>query len=574
MGLQIAIMMLYQLSSRTKDEITRFCSTVPNPFPTTYGIVIVCIYIIFSYIEYTHTEFDRDERKSKYIEEWNEDRFFMFLYGCGILYFVKIVIMFKKSKFTIMAREDHKESMVNRMCTNFHVAHIGIFILFIGVLAHYILEIMIQLETTDQDNHGYSKAEKLTNICLGILFTILQGYVIIEYPFKIFRTRNVLHKFGIVHIIATNIIWWIETLLEETAYDLCECSKKSTYKAGLYKALMFVYPFVIEFVLIGASIFLALSTRIEETDTDEEEIDFHRHYRRKSSTLKHMLKDSDYSNSLKGLLAGILVLAVSAVSLYLFHSNKIKATTKASNEINQTSYLTSFSINGNETTTEDIALGTSLFNDIVGAIACIGGLVKIQSLKHDPWKRNLISNRSSFDLDGVLLRFSSCFAIMQAIVAIITGSLVPAEDFDYTHGHLHKATGVLDIIEIMLQVLLLKQLKQKVLTKEQEDEKPGRQFVMFLFFSNFSEWLVLTFEIQKDVVTPIEEDLYGKTACIILKRIILPFSIFFRFHSAWLSIELWQELYNEKEHDTMHGSSFSDSSSSIETITEELTWIQ
>ena len=571
MDLPIAITMFCLLFLRIKDEIIRFCSTVPNPFPTTYGIVIVCIYIIFSYIEYTHDEFDLGELKSKYVDEWKEDRFFMFLYGCGILYFFKIVIESRKPKIILMSKDDHEESMLNRMCTNFHVAHIGVFILFIGVLAHYILEIMIQLETTEQDNQEYSKVEKLTNIFLGILFATLQTYVIIKYPLMIFRSHNALHKFGSIHIIATNIVLWIQTLLEETAYDLCNCSKKSTYKAGLYKALMFVYPFVIEFVLIGASIFLALSSRIKETDSDEEEMDFHRQCRRKSSTLKHMLKHSDYSNSLKGLLAGILVLAVSAVSLYFFHTNKI---IDSNNNFNQTINLKSFSINGNETTTEDIALGTSLFNDFVGAIACIGGLVKIQTLKNDPWKRNLISNRSSFDLDGVLLRFSSCFAIMQAIVAIITGSLVPAEDFDYTHGHLHKATGVLDIIEIMLQVLLLKQLKQKVLTKEQQDEMPGRQFIMFLFFSNFSEWLILTFEIQKDVVTPIEEDLYGKTACIILKRIILPFSIFFRFHSAWLSIELWQELYNEKEQETMHESNFGDSSSSIETISEELTWIQ
>ena len=174
MDLPIAITMLYLLFSRIKVEINRFCSTVPNPFPTTYGIVIVCIYIIFSYIEYTHNEFDRDERKNKYVEEWNEDRFFIFLYGCGILYFVKILIMFRKPKITIMAKEDQEGSIVNRMCTNFHVAHIGIFILFIGVLAHYILEIMIQTQTSEQENNGYSKLEKLTNICLGILFAILQ----------------------------------------------------------------------------------------------------------------------------------------------------------------------------------------------------------------------------------------------------------------------------------------------------------------------------------------------------------------------------------------------------------------
>ena len=396
MDLPIAITMFCLLFLRIKDEITRFCSTVPNPFPTTYGIVIVCIYIIFSYIEYTHYEFDRGEIQNKYVDEWKEDHFFIFLYGLGVLYFFKIIFMFRKPKIMIMAKEGQQESMVDRLCSDFHVAHIGIFILLMGVLVHYILEIMIQLQTTEQDNQEYSKVEKLTNVSLGILFAILQTYVIIQYPCMIFRAPNALQKFGIIHIIVTNIIWWLQTLLEETAYDLCHCSKKGTDKVGLYKALMFVYPFVIEFALIGASAFLALSTKIEETESDEEERDYHRKQRRKSSTLKHMLKYSGYSNSFKGLLSGVFVLAVSAVSIYFFHSYK----NVPSNNFNQTSNLRSFTIKEQETKSEDIALGTSLFNDIVGTIACIGGLIKIQTLKNDPWKRNLISNRSSYDLDS------------------------------------------------------------------------------------------------------------------------------------------------------------------------------
>ena len=60
------------------DAVIRFCTNVPNPIPTTYGFVIVCIYITFSYIKYTHFDFKNegyDYEFTNYAKEWNEEVF-------------------------------------------------------------------------------------------------------------------------------------------------------------------------------------------------------------------------------------------------------------------------------------------------------------------------------------------------------------------------------------------------------------------------------------------------------------------------------------------------------------------
>ena len=517
------------------DAIIRFCTNVPNPIPTTYGVVITCIYITFSYIKYTHFDFKNEKYDKDYAKEWNEEWFLIFMYGFGIVYFIGIIVKAKKTRFTLLTKK----------CSNIHVAHIGILILFAGVLAHFILEFAKELEKNNQDNGEYSKTEKLASICFGILFSVIQTYVIIKQPSFAIRNKNILQKCGTIHVVVTNIIVWIQTLLEETVYSLCNCSEIETTIGIIYYVLMFVYPFVIEFVLIGASVFLILFIKSGEDIGNEEKVSFNRERRR--PTLDNILANKDNSKSLKGVLAGSVVLTINLISLGLFHTPDLLKEYPKGNGPNKTISLQSINVNGKETLDEVLFFSTSLFNDIVEIIACIVGLIKIHDLKNEPWKRNIITNRSSFDLDVILLRFGSFFAFMHAIVTLITGSLVGADDFIYTHGHLHRAIGVVDIIQITLQVLFLKQLKQKDLTTDHKNGKPGRQMALFLFFTNIAEWIVLTFMIQKQVATDIEKELFGTMACIILKRIILPFAIYFRFHSAWLSIELWQQIYNEKE---------------------------
>ena len=78
-------------------------------------------------------------------------------------------------------------------------------------------------------------------------------------------------------------------------------------------------------------------------------------------------------------------------------------------------------------------------------------------------------------------------------------------------------------------------------------QNPGRQFAIFSFFFNLSQWLVLTFEIQKFRSSLIQSDFYGLMPWIIIQRTTLPLAVFFRFHSSVISIELWKGVYARNE---------------------------
>ena len=79
-------------------------------------------------------------------------------------------------------------------------------------------------------------------------------------------------------------------------------------------------------------------------------------------------------------------------------------------------------------------------------------------------------------MDSTLLRFSSCFSITYAIFTIITGSLAREDSL----GHLHIANGTLEIIQIVLQLIFLFNLKEKVKLKANLIE-----WMSLLFFFSF-----------------------------------------------------------------------------------------
>ena len=90
-----------------------------------------------------------------------------------------------------------------------------------------------------QDDVEYSSKEKQASIGLGILFSAIQTYVIIKKPSFATTNKNILQKCGTVHVVVTNIIVWIQTLLEETSYSLCNCSQKDTI-SKCSKSKMFI----------------------------------------------------------------------------------------------------------------------------------------------------------------------------------------------------------------------------------------------------------------------------------------------------------------------------------------------
>ena len=107
------------------------------------------------------------------------------------------------------------------------------------------------------------------------------------------------------------------------------------------------------------------------------------------------------------------------------------------------------------------------------------------------------------DLDTFLLKFTSFFILIYMIFTLITGAF-NKEIEDFSHD-LHIINGVCEILQIVLQLSFIAILKQKENLDDSEQNMPGRQTTFFLFLFNLSQWIVITFEIQKVRASKVEQ---------------------------------------------------------------------
>ncbi len=57
---------------------------------------------------------------------------------------------------------------------------------------------------------------------------------------------------------------------------------------------------------------------------------------------------------------------------------------------------------------------------------------------------------------------------------------------------------------------------------------PCRQVTAFLFMYNLAQWIIVTFEMQKMQSSVEEVEYYGSVQWVLIQRITLPLTIFFR----------------------------------------------
>ena len=69
---------------------------------------------------------------------------------------------------------------------------------------------------------------------------------------------------------------------------------------------------------------------------------------------------------------------------------------------------------------------------------------------------------------------------------------------------------------------------------------PGRNMCSFLELLNFATWIIIVFEGQNVYSACFETKVFGVIGWAIIQRLTLPICIFFRFHAAVFSCELWK----------------------------------
>ena len=535
-----------------------------NVLSSVYAVLLIFIYGALSYMEVSVCHIE-----SRHILEING--FYVYLYGISSLYLLYLICIVNVAKKTMNeitccskqfrvfdSTESHGKFPVRFVMVLFGLGTVGHFVLDPGLVR------MFSNDIPDSCRYETRKPQYVINIVLAVTYTIVQVIVVVMFPRLTIKCHRVLNSFGTKHIVATNIVLWLGSLISEATEKIHAATHKlepnSTYIAktdypfcsehhsvkmcnppnfDIYRDIrMYLYAFAIEFALMGALVFLAMIYQFDQPGIAVS---------RKLSThprLNSFIRKNDCRNSRFGLILGLFVLVAVIASLIIFHLGIPCFDLYANVTYNTTGNCTTKRPEDlcSEINTHICSLGVNL----IGSILIICGIISIYKYGNKSNLQKSGSHGNGLDLDKILLFVGAGCNALYCLLTVLTG--LYGFRGDCYNGKHHIAalltfSGTMEIIQVISQILFLVELRKGVFPDTEKGFKTGRQYVMFSFVFNLSQWIFLTFQVQKPSATCIQKIFFGDQAWIIITRILLPLAIFYRFHSSVMSIELWKAAY-------------------------------
>ncbi|XP_076056135.1 uncharacterized protein LOC143034090 isoform X4 [Oratosquilla oratoria] len=439
------------------------------------------------------------------------------------------------------------------------------------------------------------------NPLLQLVFTFMQMYFIfmnariqLEPPSvytygteAIVNTLNIhkfkfLARFGLMHIVATNLCVWVRTLVRESLkeinefkmaqgqngedYMILEGIRRALENRGLLgpnkylynldefvemqefnetsqqagwvseedilnrtcerveimgtivsDSAPYLYPFIIEYSLIGASVLYIMWKHIGRNPSFPSRFIYDPEIADGASVASRRCHSRvDCVGASKGLFCGLLVLVAALICLILFF----------------------VLINREELKMLAIYLADCSHCGIMffSVIAMFIGFVRVRQLKFHGEREE--------ELDDILLMVSAFGLFSYAVFSVVAGSL---SAFKHEPNLLVMVTGILSVLQVIIQMVFIKDVQRRqVSLPEHERTKPGRQIVTFLLICNLTMWVIYTFETQKVEANPVQLDFFGLLPWTILLRCTLPLAIFHRFHSTVVLAAIWKNSYKTR----------------------------
>ncbi|XP_025404734.1 proton channel OtopLc-like [Sipha flava] len=407
-------------------------------------------------------------------------------------------------------------------------------------------------------------------------FIFIQMYFIFlndEQQMRVTRHR-VLAKFGLMHMIGTNLSVWLNVLVQETKHEILtfynpadnsigvdkqpnhfslfkkwtttttqaptsvmsavadrlrrsintgphhiyECRRTNIIGSLVQNASPFLFPCTIEYSLICAAILYVMWKNISRVHVDV-------YRQRKAERCENLAQITHYRKSPhyysvdcaqahKGLFVGILFLVLTIISLILFFVliSRPELITFAVMEVN----VCELSLYGMTT------------------MATIVGMIQVRQLKFDGL-RNL-------ELDNILLVGAQTGTFIYSTFTIISGHFT-----EENNTVLVLITASASLVQTFCQtVFILDASRRSCVTPDQIRKKPGREIVTFLLVSNLAMWAINTLEKSRADSHPIQLHFYGLWAWTIITHVSMPLAIFYRFHSTVCLCEIWKRSYKIK----------------------------
>nr|XP_012138361.1 PREDICTED: otopetrin-2 isoform X7 [Megachile rotundata] len=411
---------------------------------------------------------------------------------------------------------------------------------------------------------------KCHNIMLALTPATRMAFIFIQMYFiflnneqmKVYRHR-VVARFGLMHMIGTNLSVWLNVLIQETKHEILtfynpennslrishrlgmkgnlnlgghshyhhgehlrlprglkgphhmyECRRTNIMGSLVQDASPFLFPCTIEYSLICAAILYVMWKNISKAAFSQPKTPpgsrHHTHAYRRSPHHYSV----DCARAHKGLFVGILILVLTIISLILFFV------------LISRPELVSFAV------TEVNICELTLYG--MSTIATLIGMFQMRKLRYDG-NRNL-------ELDNILLVAAQTGMFIYSTFTIIGAQFTLAK-----HTLLVLVTALASVVQTTFQtIFILDASRRSVATAKQIRRKPGREIVTFLLVTNLAMWAINTLEKSRAESHPVQLHFYGLWAWTIITHVSMPLAIFYRFHSTVCLCEVWKRAYKVK----------------------------
>ncbi|GFY64677.1 uncharacterized protein TNIN_405631 [Trichonephila inaurata madagascariensis] len=145
----------------------------------------------------------------------------------------------------------------------------------------------------------------------------------------------------------------------------------------------------------------------------------------------------------------------------------------------------------------------------------------------------------------VCIQFIKLFQSVGLLAVFIYGScnVIAGSSLQHKQSFLLAFEAIGMIMHGTAQYLLITQVSKKKVDVSNVNEKPGRQSVVFLIFCNAALWILECFFTWNHLRH--KYLLTSGTVWIIATRFVLPFVVFYRFHSMITLIQAWMKAYTQ-----------------------------
>ncbi|XP_068627783.1 proton channel OtopLc-like [Battus philenor] len=489
---------------------------------------------------------------------FTSDIFTIYLYIASMLFLGYIFYHLNRAK-------KNKEDKLKRTRYGSFYLHMGVAGFCVGSIIYSCLQIAEYFDLTG-DCKLIIVALKPT---LRILFLVAQTVFIFSYTDILDPMRGVvIDRFGLMHLIATNVCEWLNVIIQETRDDIMvvaynnppfirytafkEPSKNlvtktlgdhgiipenntlgmETWRCNVSNIITplirtvnpYLRPCGVEYSLLCSIIIVVIWNDIctvpgskSYTDVNSNGI-YNKEVKQCCARVKSNNHFSvDCGSAHKGLFMGIAVLAGTIVSLMLFNG-----------------------LFQNDKHIELALLQINIWETVLFVLMTIGSGACIQRMRLLKLRKISLT----MPLEHALLLVTQCGVYVYYLFQIIgAGFLIQR----YPEGR--RATRIISplcaVVQSSCQTLLVLDGWSRRCAAT-NGGRPGRQLVTFLLVGNFALWLLNRVKNARAEYHPLQMEFYGVWAWTLITHVSVPLLVSYRFQATVCFYEIWKNSYKRK----------------------------